>query len=115
MSPKFLCPLSILSVAIGFILGPADAADAQGIHYRSRGVHIDIGSPHGYYGHRSYGHYPSYYRSGWAAHYHSGFYGRGNYGRGHYHYYPTEVIRHGHHYHVIPGHYHYHRGGPGPW
>jgi hypothetical protein len=110
MTQKFI--YSVVAVAaLVFALGPADVADAQGIHFRSRGVHVDIGNPHGYYG-GYYGHSPSYYRGGWGAHYHSGFYGRG-----HYDYHPTEVIRHGHHYHVIPGHYHYHRGGHGhgPW
>jgi hypothetical protein len=114
MLRKVLYPFVVAAVAVGFTLGPAETADAQGIHFRSRGVHIDVGNPHGHYGHRSYGHYPSYPRGGWAAQYHSGFYGRG-----HYDYHPTEVIRHGHHYHVVPGHYDYHRGGHGhgygPW
>lgn len=103
---RLIAPLMAAVAAIGFSLGPAESADAQGIHFHSRGVHIDIGNPHGHYHYRSYGYAPSYYRGGWGAHYHSGFYGRG-----HYDYYPTEVIRHGNHYHVIPGHYHYHRGG----
>lgn len=29
----------------------------------------------------------------------------------HYDYHPTEIINHGSHYHVIPGHYDFHRSG----
>ncbi len=108
---KLTLPLAAALVALGFAFGPVSTAEAQGIHYRSRGVHIDIGSPHGHYGRGYYGHPRSqYYRGAWGAGYHSGLHGRG-----HLHYYPPQVVPHYDHYDVIPGHYHYHRGGHYPW
>jgi hypothetical protein len=108
---KTVIPLAIAFVAFAWTVGSTSTAEAQGIHYRSRGVHIDVGNPHGYgyhRGYRSYGYAPSYHHGGWGAYYHSGFRSRG-----HYDYYPPRVIPHGDHYDVIPGHYRYHRGGHG--
>ena len=108
---KLTLPLAAALVALGFTLGPAPSAEAQGIHYRSRGVHIHNGHPHGYHSRGYYGHPRSqYYSGGWSAHYHSGLRSRG-----HLHYYPTQIVPHYDHYDVIPGHYHYHRGGHYPW
>lgn len=62
------------------------------------------------------------YRANYRSHYPSSFgYGSGRYGGygngvgyrgvGHYDYHPTEIYRHGNHFHAQPGHYDYHVGG----
>lgn len=99
---KLIIPIAAAVVGLACAIGPAPQADAQGIHFHTRGLHIDVGHPHRHRSHpRSH-----YYRGDWGGRYHSGFYGRG-----HYHFYPPTVVRHYDHYHVIPGHYDYHRGG----
>jgi hypothetical protein len=91
----------------------AEAA-AQGIHFRSGGLHIDVGHAHhghGYYGHHGghYGRYGSFNR---------GLYGRGYWG-GHSHWHDTthldyhsgHFVPHYDHFDYVPGHYDVHYGG----
>lgn len=98
----------ILGPILAFgIMSTADTSDAQaqfGI-YAGRGISINVGG--GNFGYRSY--YGPSYRSA---------YGHGSviryqphYSRGHYDYHPTEVYRHGNHFHVQPGHYDYYPSG----
>lgn len=100
------------ALAFGLMFaGDSSTAQAQypcysgyGGGYAARGVGISVG----------FGHYPSR-----AAYYPSARYGAyyGAHRRGFYHdtthydYHPRTVVRHGHHYHVIPGHYDLHRTG----
>ena len=96
----FLVPV----VAFGFVFA-ADASDANaqfGI-YTGRGISIHFG--HGY---RSYR--PIYYGGGYRVRYGHGIPHRTYHSHGHYHYHPTEVIPHGNHFDVIPGHYDYYPG-----
>ena len=50
---------------------------------------------------------------GWNGGYNRGW--GGNFRRGHYDYHPPVVVPHFDHYHVVPGHLHYHRGGHNHW
>ncbi|MCC9603834.1 hypothetical protein LOC67_25060 [Stieleria sp. JC731] len=105
-------------IAVGALMfADTPTASAQGFSIRignygsSFGAHRNSFSPYSYgYGTPSYRSYRSY-RS------YSPSYGRSSYGHGSYHpsrphydYYPPQVIRHGNHYDVIPGHSHLHHG-----
>jgi len=101
----------ILAPALVFgMVGVADSSQAKaefGI-YAGRGLSISIGS--GYGGYRSL-YAPSYrsvYGHGWGSPYHHSYRPSG-----HYHYHPQEVIRHGSHYHLVPGHFDYYPGSHG--
>ncbi len=105
-------------VAIGLMYAAdAPSAEAQYGCYRGGGLSISIGgSRYGSY-RPAYGNlYGSHYGYGLGgSHYDyriGGAYGhhRSRYG-GHYDYHPTEVYRHGSHFHVQPGHYDWHVGG----
>ena len=98
-------------VAVG-LMAVADTpqAQAQGFSFGTRGLSIQFGqsypsyytrAPHSYY--RSYNNYRyNNYR------YNNYRYDcRSPYRYGHYNYHPTEIIRHGNHYDVIPGHFDY--------
>ena len=72
---------------------------------------VEAGHRHNHYGHNHGGYrYGSGFRSQ-----NFGYYGspwRGNYhNTGHYDYHPTTVVPHRNHYHVVPGHYHWHNTG----
>ena len=70
---------------------------------------VDAGHRHNLYGHtHNHGYrYGTGYRSG-----NYGYYGspwrQGYHNTGHYDYHPTTVVPHRNHYHVVPGHYHWH-------
>jgi hypothetical protein len=88
----------------------AKEATAQGIHFRSGGLHIDVGHAHhgyhGHYGRRSYGRYShglhGYSRWGGHSHWHD---------TTHLDYHPGEFVPHYDHYHYVPGHYDVHYDG----
>lgn len=86
----------------------AQAGDFS-IHIGTPGLHVDVGRPHGY---RSL--YRGVGRSRVAPY---GYRSRRRYvlPQFHYDYYPTEIIPHGSHYHVIPGHVDRHYGSPFHW
>lgn len=104
-------------LAVGSLMFTADApsANAQNGFLRVGGLSISIG-PRGY---RSFYSYAPSYR----AHYGHGYYGGSQFGYGsrfghgfyhdtsHLDYHPTQIIPHGNHYHVQPGHYDLHRTG----
>jgi hypothetical protein len=104
----------ILTIAAMFALllfgGGAKEANAQGFHFVGGGVHIDVGNPHGGYGH--YGYYPqtSYWGGGkvvyggWGGHLHW-------HDTTHLDYHPGGYVRHRNHYHYVPGHYDVHEDG----
>lgn len=105
-----------LLAAAGFLF-TADAPTASAQHgiFRGGGISLSIGN--GYrpvygYSNRYYApsyrsYYPSYRNYGHGSHYGGGFY----HDTSHYDYHPTEIRRHGNHYHVQPGHYDFHREG----
>lgn len=100
-----LCKWTMAPILAACFVLAADAPTAKADHncYRGRGLSLSIGSCYG--GYRSF--YAPSYRS---------FYGHG-YGRGYYHdtshydWHPTEIRRHGDHFHIQPGHYDFHRTG----
>jgi hypothetical protein len=108
---KKLLAIAVVATA-AFLVPNGEEAQAQGIHFGGRGVHIDIGRPHGgHYGHRSshYGRGNSYHRghSGWGGH-------RSHYrwhDTSHHDYHPGGYVRHYDHYDYVPGHYDFHREG----
>ena len=89
--------------AIGLMFaGDSQTAEAQYGCYPGGGLSISIGS--GRYGYRpSFDLYRSSYGHGHLGRYHSRY-------RGHWDYHPTEIYRHGNHFHVQPGHYDWHAG-----
>ena len=100
----------------------ATTAPAQGFHFNSGGVHVDIGSPHRYYSNYG-GYYPGLNQGcGYGNYPYTTYYG-GGYGGGwgggravwhdttHLDYHPAELIRHRNHYHYQPGHYDVHEDG----
>jgi hypothetical protein len=111
--------LAILTVAaLAFFATGGDEAHAQGIHIGGRGIHIDVGRPHGGY----YGRHGSFY----GGHSHRGSYVRGHAYHGgwgghrshrvwhdtsHYDFHPGGYERHYNHYHYVPSHYDFHRDG----
>jgi hypothetical protein len=120
--------LTALCLFVTFLIASAlaTAAPAQGFHFGSGGVHVDIGSPHRYYG--NYGNYYGGLNQGcgygnysYATNYGGGYgvgYGVG-YGGGqaywhdttHLDYHPAELVRHRNHYHYQPGQYDVHVDG----
>lgn len=104
--------LVILAMATGLAVGLAHPqAQAQGVHFQARGLHIDVGHPHrGYYrGHTS--HYPSTWRGNY-------WHGGGHWNRNHvWHdtthldYHPGQYVPHYNHYHYVPGHFDVHHSG----
>jgi len=134
---KFLAPgeettmrslkLSALCLTVTFLIASVSATDApaQGFHYGGGGVHVDVGSPHRYYGNYGgyyggfngslnqgygygncgYNNYNTYYGGGWGggqAYWHD---------TTHLDYHPAELIRHRGHYHYQPGHFDLHEEG----
>ncbi|TWU24106.1 hypothetical protein Pla52o_20300 [Novipirellula galeiformis] len=95
-------------------------AEAGNGHLRLGGLHISVGGGHHGY-HRGHHHgYHSSYTPRYRSSYRSGYGGYGHYGHGyrgsyhdtsHYDWHPTQVIRHGNHWDIQPGHYDYHRSG----
>jgi hypothetical protein len=83
----------------------ASTAQAQGIHIRSGGIHVDVGSPHRH-GHRHYRRGRHYGRRlhGWADHSHW-------HNTTHLDYHPGGLVRHYDHYDYVPGHFDVHRSG----
>ena len=94
-------------LAVSSFMFTADAPTASAGHgiFGGGGLRISFG--------RSYR--PSYrsYAPIFRSHYgHSSNYGHGSYhDTSHYDYHPTEIRRHGNHWHVQPGHYDFHRTG----
>jgi hypothetical protein len=123
--------LAILAVAtVAFLSTGSEEATAQGIHIGGRGLHIDIGRPHGghhgrhssYYGGHAYrGHHGGHGRHGHHGRghsYHGGHGGWGGHGSryfwhdtSHWDCYPGGYVRHYDHYDYIPPHYDFHREG----
>ena len=107
-----------LAVVAGFAVASLSTTEAraQGFHFRSGPIHIDVGNVHhgrhGYYGHRSYG-YGNYGRSNYGHQIH-GYYGRGHYIGNrtiHYQWHPSSFQRHGNHFDYVPGHFDVYHGG----
>jgi len=106
-----------LAIAAGTALALAcvgtSEADAQGFHFRSGAMHIDVGNAHhgrsGYYGRRNYGNYGSYGRVQFGRIHYGGHYGGHN--TGHYDWHPPSLQPHNNHLDYVPGHYDFHRGG----
>ncbi len=73
--------------------------------YAGRGISIRVGGGYPVYRPLYSPSYRSIYGHGFTAPYGS------FYSRGHYHYHPREIIRHGSHYHLVPGHFDYYPGG----
>jgi hypothetical protein len=117
--------LAILAIAtVAFLSTGGDEANAQGIHIGGRGIHVDIGRPHGghyghhssFYGGHSYrGHHGGHGRHGGSHFYHGGHGGHGSHYRwhdtSHYDFHPGGYVRHYDHYDYIPPHYDFHREG----
>ena len=103
-------------VASLLMTADAPSASAQNGFFRVGGLSISVG----HRGYRSsYSRVPSY-RSHYghgirSSHGYGGY--RSHFGHvfyhdtSHYDYHPTEIIRHGNHYDVMPGHYDFHRTG----
>lgn len=100
-------------------------ASAQGIHIGGRGLHIDIGNPHGRY-YSSYGRSHRAFYGGhgvrsFSSNYGYGGYGYSRYGVGrhtaryhdtsHIDYIPGHYVPHGNHYDYIPGRAVWHQEG----
>ena len=92
--------------ALSLVIVAASVCVSQAGGYHGHSHHYHGGYGGGYYGGGGYGY--GYNGGGWG-------YGYGYQPRGHFDYYPTSIYRHGDHFHVQPGHYHYHRGGHGRW
>jgi hypothetical protein len=103
---KYVVSASVVLVALIFVNMSASTAEAQGIHYRSRGIHVDIGSPHRH-GHRHHGgrRHSGRRWHGWGGH-HSHWHDTT-----HLDYHPGEFVPHYDHYHYVPGHFDVHRSG----
>jgi hypothetical protein len=106
--------LAIVCVAMVCVVSDRQEARAQGVHFGGGGIHVDVGRPHGGYGHRSsyggsghgYG-YGQGYRMGWGGHQgHSDFHDTS-----HYDVHPGGYQRHYNHFDYVPTHYDYHRQG----
>jgi hypothetical protein len=101
-------------VAVTSFLFAADTPTASADHggFRVGGLSISIGNRGYRSAYRSYSPtYRSHYGRG-IQYGHRSHYGHGSYhDTSHYDYHPTEVIRHGNHYDVMPGHYDFHRTG----
>jgi hypothetical protein len=87
----------------------AKEATAQGFHFRSGGVHIDVGHVH----HGHHGRHDRHYGS-----YRHGRHGHGHWGghrqwhdTTHLDYHPGYFVRHYDHYDYVPGHYDVHYDG----
>jgi hypothetical protein len=86
----------------GLASNEAKAGDF-GFHISGPGYHVDFGRPH--YGHRYVGHSVGYLGwGGWNG-------GHSWHDTSHWDYHPGEWVRHGHHFHYVPGHYDYHTDG----
>ena len=112
MKRKLFCVLAVATyLAIGL---EHPEANAQGFHLQTRGLHLDVGRPHGSY----YGGHTSYYPSSWGGSYWGGGHGGGYWNRNHaWHdtthldYHPGEYVPHYNHYDYVPGHYDVHHTG----
>jgi hypothetical protein len=91
----------------------AKEATAQGFHFRSGGIHVDVGHVHhghshyGYYGRHSYGRHRrglSDFYGGWGGHRHW-------HDTTHLDYHPGHFVPHYDHYDYVPGHYDVHYDG----
>ncbi len=87
--------------ALLFTTADAKTANAQGFHFGGGGVHVDVGYPHG-----GYGHYPqtTHWGGGWGGHsdWHDTTY---------LDYHPGGYERHYDHFNYAPGHYNVHSSG----
>jgi hypothetical protein len=104
---KYIVATAFALTALFVVDVSASPAEAQGIHYRSRGVHIDIGSAHRH-GHRHHGrrrYSGRRWHGGWGGH-HSDWHDTT-----HLDYHPGEFVPHYDHYHYVPGHIDVHRSG----
>jgi hypothetical protein len=88
-------------------------ANAQSFHFRSGGVHVDIG--HSHHGHRHYGRHGGYSHR---RHGHGRWNVYGGYGghrdwhdTTHLDYHPAHFVPHYDHYDYVPGHYDVHYDG----
>ena len=107
---KIIVPAAAL-VAFTFFSTSTDTAQARGVHFRAGGIHVDVGHPHrgGFHrGHaRSFG-YNTYYPSnrgwGWGS-------AHSWHDTSHWDYHPPQLVPHGNHFHVQPGHYDWHQDG----
>jgi hypothetical protein len=107
--------LIVTVVVLGLWAVDDRQADAGGFHFRTAGVHFDIGQPHGGYRYGGYGcGYGGGY--GYSPRSYSGYRGYG-YGHDHWHdtshydYHRGGYERHYNHYHYVPGHYDFHQEG----
>lgn len=106
---KLILPAAAL-VAFAFCSVTTETAQAR--HFRHGGVSVSIGGG-GFYG----GYNPGYYPGGHGCHYPSnpgwGWNGPAHswHDTSHWDYHPTEIRRHGNHFHVQPGHYDRHQSG----
>src|SRR5687767_1672434 len=109
---KYLMPVPIL-VALIVVGVTAKEADAQGFHFRSGGIHVDVGRPHhGYHGRGLHGLH-GYSRHGYGRRGGYGAWGGDHYWHDttHLDYHPGYVVPHYDHYDYVPGHYDVHRTG----
>jgi hypothetical protein len=87
----------------------AQKADAQGFHFQTRRVHVDIGNSHGYYGGGGKywgGGYGSAYGGRYRSHGHSDWHDTS-----HLDYHPGGYQRHYNHHDYVPQHYDVHSSG----
>ncbi|GAA5507779.1 hypothetical protein [Novipirellula caenicola] len=109
--------IAVPAIAACFALtADTSTAEAGNGFLRVGGLHISLGGSG--YSHGHYQHYTPRYGSSYRSYY-GGYHG--GYGHGHRHgyyhdtshwdYHPTEIIRHGNHFHVQPGHYDWHQTG----
>ncbi|WP_425396165.1 hypothetical protein [Aeoliella sp.] len=102
---KIILPAAAL-VAFTFLVASADTADAK--HFRRGGVSVTIGHGGGFHG--------GYYPGGWGhgCHYGNGWgWGGGHswHDTSHWDYHPPQLVPHGNHFHVQPGHWDWHQDG----
>lgn len=110
-----LLSLIVVSAAMT-VVGHAQSANAQGIHFGAGPVHVDVGNPHyspysyyprashAYGGYGGYGGYRSSYRPAWSRHsdWHD---------TTHLDYHRGGLEPHYDHYHYVPRHYDVHHSG----
>ena len=86
-------------IAASFNFNNSASARGFSVHLAGPGYHVDFGRSHAHHG--GWGHWDG----------HHSYYGHGRrvwHDTTHYDYHPGEWVRHGHHYHYIPGHYDLH-------
>lgn len=113
MKSQLTCLTTGLAIAAAFCLsaGVAQAGDHHHHGHRHGGVYGNVGGIQFGISRGGYGYGSGY--GGYGRSYYGGSYYRPPvwHDTSHYDYHPTTVVPHGNHYHVIPGHYDYHRTG----